>query len=158
MILKTVGSDDTMYDLVVNVIKNLNFYLEHRKDLADIGYSDNELEEYKNKLLSVIKMYEDNTIPTWFVEFSVNKFLSSQFPYKTSYLDFMLSFEDVVNTLFYNGTKFMLNNKQQIVDSMVVECGCAITIFYHCTDGETKKERMFLDKKEFQENFIKNIC
>ena len=98
MILKTVNSDGNMFDLLVNIIKNLTFYLTHRSELADIGYSDKDLYGYKDKLLSVVQMYEDETIPQWFKDFPINTFLSSKFPYKTPTVKVGVFFENKKTT------------------------------------------------------------
>lgn len=158
MILKTVNPDGNMYDLLVNIIKNLTFYLTHRSELADIGYSDKELCDYKDKLLTVVQMYEDETIPQWFKDFPINTFLSSKFPYKIPYLDFMLSFENVVDVLFYDGMTFEYKDGIHKVEKMEVLCGSAVTIHHYNVEHPQIKYLGVLNKQEFKDNFLAKIC
>lgn len=96
-IFRTIKEGDSMLDLVKNVLSNLNFYLEHMDFLNSIGYSIEELLEYKEKLEKVFEMYTNKTIPEWFEHYNAYLLMSADFPYISPYLDFCFSFGDMID-------------------------------------------------------------
>lgn len=96
-LFKTIKEGDSMLDLIKNILSNLNFYLEHMDFLNNIGYSKEELINYKEKLEIVFSLYTSNSIPSWFEKYNAYLLMSGDFPYISPYLDFCFSFNDMID-------------------------------------------------------------
>ena len=86
-LFKTIKEGDSMLDLVKNILSNLNFYLEHMDFLNNIGYSKEELINYKEKLEMVFSLYVFSHVmsrveeknPIFFAIFLMNFMPNKQF-------------------------------------------------------------------------------
>lgn len=102
-ILPHINEKSTMLDFTELIIKNIKFYLKHKEELNDIGYSEEFLIQCIDKLEIIKIMYKENTIPTWFKEYRACLFLSGSFPYVNALLDFTFSFFDMVDMVLSKG-------------------------------------------------------
>lgn len=99
-IFKTIKEKDSMLDLTKNIITNINFFLEHFDFFGNVGYTKEELINYLSKLESVIKMYDENKIPTWFKDYNAYVLTSGDdFTYNKPYLQFCFSFGEFIDVM-----------------------------------------------------------
>ena len=144
MILKSIKENDTMLDLVKNVKTNLVFYIKHRDELADLRYSNEELEIYIKKLNTVIDMYEKDAVQDWFKNYKAYLFMSGRFPYITPYLSFCFSFSDFVDTLLLIGSEYHDNNRDYIFQEVeYMDAGVIIPIFIDTKNSNIVKCESF---------------
>lgn len=105
-ILKTIKENDTMLDLMNNVISNIKFYINHREELNDIKITNEELFLYIAKIEEVKSRYYTNKVPNWFKEYNASSLLSGDFPYIHSYLGFTFSLYDMINMVLCEDMKY----------------------------------------------------
>lgn len=98
-ILKTINEGDTMLELVMNVLNNIRFYIQHREELADIHITNEYLMNYANSLQHILELYKTNDVPDWFKDTNPYRFMSGSFPYINSPLNWLFSFKDYVDIL-----------------------------------------------------------
>ena len=154
-LFKTIKEGDTMLDLVVNIKKNIKFYINHREDLADIHFSNERLYEYYEKMNRIEEMYDNNTIPKAFKNYKASLFLSADFPYINSYLSFCFSFEDFVNIVLSLGKTYVNGGKKYVFNDIeYIDAGKIIPMFY-CESNKIELNTSY-NKEEFM-NFLKKL-
>lgn len=122
-ILRQINEGDTMKDMIENIIKNINFYMKHRSELADIHLSDEYLSNYLDMLHKTLDRYimdEENIkrIPQWFKTKNPYHFTSGNFPYTTPLFDWEFSFKEWIEIL--------LSEKGDIITSHQINVNGAI--------------------------------
>ena len=127
-----------MLDLTKLVKSNLEFYLKHRDELADIHYTNEYLLIYIKKLNTVIDMYSKNKVGDWFKNYHAYLFTSARFPYIVPFLSFCFSFSEFIDTLLMIGkTYYDKNGKEYIFER--VEYMNANTIVPIFIDAKSSK-------------------
>lgn len=159
-IFKSIKEGDSMLDLTKNIISNIEFYLEHIDFLANVGYTKEQLETYKNKLYEIFNMYTEHTIPSWFENYNAYLLTSGDdFTYMRPYLDFCFSFGDMVDMVLLIGKEFK-NKSNSLIKIVDVEIIDRQTIIYHYRKVKGRKDIVFnrhADKSTWINDVIKRV-
>ena len=121
-LFKTIKEGETMLDLIKNILSNLDFYLEHMNFLNNIGYTREELLEYKEKLEKVFELYTTHSIPIWFENYNAYLLTSSDFPYINPYLEFCFSFGDMIDMVLSINKKLKTRRIVEVYPLSQQEC------------------------------------
>lgn len=147
-LFKTIGENDTMLDLMNNVITNIKFYINHREELNDIKITNDELFLYIAKMEEVKSRYYTNKVPNWFKEFKASLLLSGSFPYINSYLGFTFSLYDMVNMVLCEDMKFNFSN-ELILEIETTKLIDVQNVMIYFKDGSST----IYDKDDWDKNF-----